>query len=257
MSRGWNDVNSTRGLWVPCNATPRRAAALPLACPANALTKLTPTSASTAHTVKDQMATAPVRPRAYATWLTEVTAITPALPDAGRHALCLFGPAKMLFTRWSPAVLCPEFCRRQTFDAYDPDVWQRVGDSTQLIVFRNCTVADVWRDRKVIESALQDVHIVFLFENEVKGSQSPQPFLATSVGMRSDNSIFLCVTPQDLKAARDEGAGSDAAPADQPQMVEVLASKKRCFDQTRALTALGIGAETARKLVDACDKLAK
>ena len=206
---------------------------------------------------KRPMATAPVRPRAYATWLAEVTDTSPALPDARRHALCLFGPAKSLFSRWCPAVLCPEFCRRQTFDAYDSEVWQRVDECTQLLVFRNSNVADVWRDRKVIESALQDVHMVFLFENEVKGTQSPQPFLATSVGMRSDSSIFMCVIPQDLKAARDEGAGSDAAPAQQPQMVEVLASKKRCFDETRALTALGIEAETARKLVNACDKLAR
>lgn len=203
------------------------------------------------------MATAPVRPRAYATWLTEVTDTAPALPDARRHALCLFGPAKTLFTRWSPAVLCPEFCRRQTFDAFDANVWDRVDECTQLLVFRNCTVADVWRERKVIESALQDVHMVFLFENEVKGTQSPQPFLATSVGMRNDNSIFLCVTPQDMKAARDEGTGSDAAPVEQRQMVEVLASKKRCFDQTLALAALGIGLETARKLAEACDKLAR
>jgi hypothetical protein len=203
------------------------------------------------------MATAPVRPQAYATWLSEVTATTPAMPDARRHALCLFGHAKTLFSRWCPAVLCQEFCRRQTFDTYGSDVWQRVDECTQLLIFRNCTVADVWRDRKLIESALTDVHIVFLFENDVKGTQSPQPFLARSVGMRSDQSIFLCVSTADLKAARDEGAGSEAAPAQQPPMVEVLASKKRCFDQTLALVALGIGADTARALVDACNKLAK
>ncbi len=98
--------------------------------------------------------------------------------------------------------------------------------------------------------------MVFLFETAVRDTQSPQPFLATSVGMRSADSIFLCVTPQDLKAARGEGAGSDAAPAEQPQMVEILASKKRCFDHAQALAAMGIGAETARKLVDACNKLA-
>jgi hypothetical protein len=207
------------------------------------------------HRADSKMATAPIRPRAYATWLAEVTDTSPALPDARRHALCLFGHAKTLFTRWCPAILCPEFCRRQTFDAYDSDVWQRVDDSTQLLVFRNCTVSDVWRDRKVIESKLQYVHMVFLFESEVKDTQSPQPFLATSVGMRSDQSIFLCVSAQDLKTARDKGVGSDdAVPA---QMMEVLASKKRCYDQTMALAAMGIGLETARKLVNACNKLEK
>ena len=110
---------------------------------------------------------------------------------------------------------------------------------------------------QAIESALRDVHMVFLFENEVKDTKSPQPFLATSVGMRSDQSIFLCVSAADLKAARDEGAGSDAAPAEQPLMVEVLASKKRRLDQVQTLAALGIGAETARQLVSACDKLAQ
>ena len=110
---------------------------------------------------------------------------------------------------------------------------------------------------QAIESALHDVHMVFLFENEVKDTKSPQPFLATSVGMRNDQSIFLCVSAADLKAARDEGAGSEAAPAEQPPMVEVLASKKRRLDQVQTLAALGIGAETARQLVSACDKLAR
>jgi len=203
------------------------------------------------------MATAPLRPRAYAAWLNEVTDTAPAPPDARRHALCLFGPAKMLFTRWCPAVLCPEFCRRQTFDAFDPDVWRRVDDNTQLVVFRNCTVGDVWRERKAIENVLRETHMVFLFDNEVKDTKSPQPFLATSVGMKSDTSPFLCVTGADIQTARDEGAGSEAAPAQQPMMVEVLASKKRCYDQTLALAALGIGLETARALVDACNRLAK
>jgi hypothetical protein len=207
----------------------------------------------TAHS-KSPMATAPIRPRAFAAWLTEVTDTAPAPPDARRHALCLFGHAKTLFTRWCPAVLCPEFCTRQTLDTYTPDVWQRVEDNTQLLVFRNCTVADVWRDRKDIERALRDVHLVFLFENQVRDTKSPQPFLARSVGMRGDGSIFLCVTSEELASASDEGAGGAAAPADQPPMVEVLASKKRCFDQTLALIALGIKAETARELVKLCAK---
>ena len=75
--------------------------------------------------------------------------------------------------------------------------------------------------------------------------------------MKSDTSPFLCVTGADIQTARDEGAGSEAAPAQQPMMVEVLASKKRCYDQTLALAALGIGLETARALVDACNRLAK
>jgi hypothetical protein len=163
----------------------------------------------------------------------------------------------MLFTRWCPAVLCPEFCRRQTFDAFDPDVWRRVDDNTQLLIFRNCTVGDVWRERKSIENLLRETHMVFLFDNEVKDTKSPQPFLATSVGMKSDTSPFLCVTGADIKSAREEGAGSEAAPAQQPMMVEVLASKKRCYDQALALASLGIGLETARALVDACNKLAR
>ena len=40
-------------------------------------------------------------------------------------------------------------------------------------------------------------------------------------------------------------------------MVEVLASKKRRLDQVQTLAALGIGTETARQLVSACDKLAR
>ncbi len=159
------------------------------------------------------MATAPFRPRTYADWLAEVTATSPVPPDARRHALCLFGYAKSLFTRWCPAVLCPEFCRRQTFDAFTPDVWQCVEPDTQLLVFRSCSVADVWRDRLGVERALKDVHIVFMFESQVKDTQTPQLFLATSIGMQSADSIFKCVAPDDLAEARDEGVGSAAARA--------------------------------------------
>lgn len=109
---------------------------------------------------KNAMATAPIRPKAYANWLTEVTATTPAPADARRHALCLFGQAAQLFTRWCPTVLAPELCNRQTFTQYDESVFESIAASTHLVVVRDCDVPAVWRDRSAIEDALRDVQVV-------------------------------------------------------------------------------------------------
>ena len=112
------------------------------------------------------MVTAPVRPRAYSAWLAEVTATGPAPADGRRHALCLFGGAAMLFTRWTPAILAPELCNRQTFSEYSTDIWGQIADSTHLVVVRDCDVAAVWKDRNAIEDALRDVHVILIFREE-------------------------------------------------------------------------------------------
>jgi hypothetical protein len=53
---------------------------------------------------KNAMATAPIRPKAYANWLTEVTATTPAPADARRHALSLWPGCAALHTLVSNGV---------------------------------------------------------------------------------------------------------------------------------------------------------
>jgi hypothetical protein len=144
------------------------------------------------------MATAPIRPRAFANWLTEVTATAPAPPDARRHALALFGQATELFTRWCPAVLAPELCNRQTFTRYDESVFESIAFSTHLVVVRDCDVTAVWRDRKAIEEALREVHVVLLFPEVVPKTSTRSWFLAQQVGMTPEGSIFYCVDAMDL-----------------------------------------------------------
>ena len=161
------------------------------------------------------MATAPVRPKAFANWLTEVTATTPAPADARRHALALFGQAAQLFTRWCPTVLAPELCNRQTFTQYDPSVWESVAASTHLVVVRDCDVAAVWKDRNAIEEALRDVHVVLLFPEVQPKTGTRSWFLADRVGMTAEGSIFSCVDSMDLYK-RDEKA------AVQPEMKLVM-----------------------------------
>ena len=161
------------------------------------------------------MATAPVRPKAYANWLTEVTATTPAPADARRHALALFGQAAQLFLRWCPTVLAPELCNRQTFTQYDQAIWQSVAASTHLVVVRDCDVAAVWKDRNAIEEALRDVHVVLLFSEVQQKTGTRSWFLADRVGMTAEGSIFSCVDAMDLYK-RDEKA------AVQPEMKLVM-----------------------------------
>ena len=161
------------------------------------------------------MASAPVRPRAYAAWLEEVTSTNPAPADAPRHALCLFGVATSLFTRWCPAVLAPEFANRQTFD-YDASAFERINDDTHLVVLRECLVADVWRDRSRIAAALREVHVVLLFQKNAPTTDTPQAFLAERVGMTATGSCFLCVTPADMLTAKEAAMRGEGV--DQPTM---------------------------------------
>jgi hypothetical protein len=144
------------------------------------------------------MATAPIRPKAFANWLTEVTSTTPAPADARRHALCLFGQAAQLFTRWCPTVLAPELCNRQTFTQYDDTVFDSIAASTHLVVVRDCDVSAVWRDRKAIEEALREVHVVLLFPELQPRTSTRCWFLAERVGMTTAGSIFYCVDAMDL-----------------------------------------------------------
>ena len=203
------------------------------------------------------MATAPVRPRAFASWLKQVTDTCPAPPDASRSALALFGASQSLFSRWCPSVLSPELCRRQTFDAYTQDVWDRVDECTQLVLIRNCLVADVWRDRKALLKALETVHIVLIFDT--LRAETPPDFLAGHVGMTAEGSGFLCVFPSDMRRAKDEGAGGDGAPAAQPHMMldEVQASSRSsaAARDARELVSRGVAPDVAWRIASACARL--
>ena len=164
------------------------------------------------------MATAPIRPKAYANWLTQVTATTPAPADTRHHALCLFGQAAQLFTRWCPTVLAPELCNRQTFTQYDETVLESIAASTHLVVVRDCDVSAVWRDRNAIEEALRDVYIVFLFPELQPRTNTRCWFLAERIGMTAAGSIFSCVDAMDLYKSEER--------VDQPPMKLTMPAMK-------------------------------
>ena len=63
-------------------------------------------------------------------------------------------------------MLAPELCNRQTVMQYDETVLESIAASTHHLVVRDCDVSAVWRDRKAIEDALRDFHIVFLFPEQ-------------------------------------------------------------------------------------------
>ena len=203
------------------------------------------------------MATAPVRPRAYASWLKQVTDTSPAPPDASRSALALFGVSQSLFSRWCPSVLSPELCRRQTFDSFTPDIWDRLDECTQLVLIRNCLVADVWRDRTALLKALETVHIVLFFDT--LRAETPPDFLAGHVGMTAEGSGFLCVFPSDMRRAKDEGVGGDAAPAAQPHMmldeVEASSRSSSVARDARELVLRGVAPDAAWRVANACERL--
>jgi len=201
------------------------------------------------------MATAPVRPKAYANWLTEVTATTPAPADARRHALALFGQAAQLFTRWCPTVLAPELCNRQTFTQYDESIWQSVAASTHLVVVRDCDVAAVWKDRKAIEAALRDVHVVLLFPEVQPKTSTRSWFLADRVGMTAEASIFSCVDSMELYKREERAEFQPEMKLTMPgdagaQMVTVEASAavlKRRLEQFRREAPEVLAAAAAKR----------
>lgn len=70
--------------------------------------------------------------------------------------------------------------------------------STHLVVVRDCDVSSVWKDRTAIENALRDVHIVFLFPEQMPKTGTRSWFVADRVGMTAEASFFSCVDAMEL-----------------------------------------------------------
>ena len=111
-------------------------------------------------------------------------------------------------------MLAPELCNRQTFTQYDESVFDSIAASTHLVVVRDCDVPAVWRDRKAIEDALREVHIVFLFPEQQARTNTRCWFLADRVGMTAAGSIFSCVDAMDLYTREER--------VDQPPMKLIM-----------------------------------
>ena len=133
----------------------------------------------------------------------------------GRQALCLFGTTRKWMTTECPKIVSKELAEWQEFDTYDETAWSRLADTTQIVVFRNVMVNDVWATRESIARALLDVHVVFLMGRTAADMQT-QTFIAEALGMSAADSPFLCVRPADVARAANEAA---AFAEQQPEML--------------------------------------
>ena len=114
-----------------------------------------------------------------------------------------------------PKIVSKELAEWQKFDTYDETAWSRLADTTQIVVFRNVMVNDVWATRESIARALLDVHVVFLMGRTAADMQT-QTFIAEALGMSAADSPFLCVRPADVARAANEAA---AFAEQQPEML--------------------------------------
>jgi hypothetical protein len=198
-----------------------------------------------------------VIPPVFAAWLRSATSTDPAPRDArGRQALCLFGITQKWMTTACPKIVSKELAEWQEFDAYDETAWSRVADTTQIVVFRNVMVNDVWATRESIARALLDFHVVFLMGRTAADMQT-QTFIAEALGMSAADSPFLCVRPVDVVRAANE----DAAFTDQ-QQPEMIRTSPYTYVEASAAAARetgllnrGVRADTLLRIVLASSRL--
>ncbi len=174
----------------------------------------------------------PIRPAPWVSWVSEAEALDVSPPGVLRHALVLVGGATTLYTRQMPCTLRAPLCRLQELPLYaDASSFGEVADDTQLVVFKNCSISDVWRDRDVIRARLDEMNIVFLCADP-RSDDGQAARLARRLGMDASTARpFYLVTNRDLQEAaeRAEEEGERAA-----EVVE--ASLARDLDALRGAT---------------------
>ncbi len=92
-------------------------------------------------------------------WVHEAESSDVSPPGVLRHACVLIGGTTTLYTRQLPGTLRPPLCRLQELPIYSSaDSFGVVAEDTQLVVFKSCSVSDVWRDRDIICRQLDQYH---------------------------------------------------------------------------------------------------
>jgi hypothetical protein len=149
----------------------------------------------------------PIRPAPWVAWVAESESSDVSPPGVLRHALVLVGGATTLYTRQMPCTLRAPLCRLQELPLYaGADSFGEVAPDTQLVVFKSCSVSDVWRDRDVIRKHLDALNIVFLC-SDPRADDGQSTRLARRLGMdQSGMRPFYVVTRRDMEEAaeRDE-----------------------------------------------------
>ena len=160
----------------------------------------------------------PIRPAPWVSWVHEAESSDVSPPGVLRHACVLIGGTTTLYTRQLPGTLRPPLCRLQELPIYSTaDSFGEVADDTQLVVFKNCAVSDVWRDRDIIRKQLDNFHILFLC-NDPRADDGQSARLVRHLGMdQSTVRPFYVVTKRDME---------DAAAAKQ-DIVEVVEASDR------------------------------
>ena len=149
----------------------------------------------------------PIRPAPWVAWVAEAESSDVSPPNVLRHALVLVGGATTLYSRQMPCTLRAPLCRLQELPLYaGADSFGEVAQDTQLVVFKSCSISDVWRDRDVIRAQLDEMNIVFLCADP-RADDGQSARLARRLGMDASTvRPFYLVTIRDLKEAaeRDE-----------------------------------------------------
>jgi hypothetical protein len=149
----------------------------------------------------------PIRPAPWVAWVAEAESSDVSPPNVLRHALVLVGGATTLYSRQMPCTLRAPLCRLQELPLYaGADSFGEVAQDTQLVVFKSCSISDVWRDRDVIRAQLDEMNIVFLCADP-RADDGQSARLARRLGMDASTvRPFYLVTNRDLKEAaeRDE-----------------------------------------------------
>jgi hypothetical protein len=122
-----------------------------------------------------------------------------------------------------PTTLRAPLCIVQEIPLYSCAAsFAEVNEDTQLLVFKSCSITDVWRDREVIRKQLDHMNVVFLCtDRRVDDGQSAQ--LARRLGMvESGVRPFYVVSSRDMEEAADERESAAVVEASDRRRLIVL-----------------------------------
>jgi hypothetical protein len=135
----------------------------------------------------------------------------------------LIGGTATLYTRQLPGTLRAPLCRLQELPLYaGADSFGEVAEDTQLLVFKSCSVSDVWRDRDLIRRQLDLYHVLFLC-NDPRADDGQSAHLARHLGM-DQNTVrpFYLVTKRDMEDAAAKGVEAIVVEASDRSRLAVL-----------------------------------
>ena len=165
----------------------------------------------------------PIRPAPWVSWVAESESLDVSPPGILRHALVLIGGATSLHTRQMPCTLRAPFCIVQEIPLYSSAAsFAEVNEDTQLVVFKSCSITDVWRDREVVRKHLDMLNIVFLC-GDPRADDGQSARLARRLGLdQSGVRPFYVVSNRDMEEAADQRESAAVVEASERGRLAVL-----------------------------------